>query len=91
MAHRGLRPAGVMLGWWPGTPDLACRCNLADLQTLTARPLAGALVADAGQLSAPDFSLAARAGLGPSLGGDFDAADFTRRHDPRPPPAEEPA
>jgi dethiobiotin synthetase len=84
MAHRGLRLAGIVLGWWPTDPDLACRCNLADLQMLGARPLAGALPADAGRLSVEAFRQAARAGLAPSLGGTFDAADFTRRNRPDP-------
>ena len=81
MALRGVELAGVVLGSWPdegtdGGPDLAMRCNLRDLETLAARPLAGALPAGAGRLDAPEFLLAARAGLGPTLGGSFDAARF---------------
>ena len=81
MAHRGLRLAGVVVGAWPPEPDLACRSNVRDLETLAARPLAGALVAGAGALDAPEFLLAARAGLAPALGGTFDAADFRRAAD----------
>jgi dethiobiotin synthetase len=81
MAHRGLRLAGVVLGAWPPEPDLACRSNVRDLETLAARPLAGALVAGAGALDAPQFLLAARDGLAPALGGTFDAADFRRAAD----------
>ena len=81
LAHRGLSLAGVVVGAWPADPDLACRSNVRDLETLAARPLAGALRAGAGTLDAPEFLLAARAGLGPSLGGVFDAADFRRAHD----------
>lgn len=81
MAARGVETAGVVLGSWPypgsaETPDLAMRSNLRDLETLAARPLAGALPAGAGRLDAPEFLLAARAGLGPTLGGAFDAARF---------------
>ena len=76
MARRGLEPAGVVLGSWPEQPDLAMRCNIRDLETLAARPLVGALRAAAGTLDAPEFLLAARAGLGPALGGVFDAAAF---------------
>jgi dethiobiotin synthetase len=81
MAARGVETAGVVLGSWPyessaGEPDLAMRSNLRDLETLAARPLAGALPAGAGSLDAPEFLLAARAGLGPALGGSFDAARF---------------
>ncbi|HEX6920224.1 MAG TPA: dethiobiotin synthase [Actinomycetes bacterium] len=79
LANRGLELAGVVLGSWPDDPDLACRSNVRDLETLAARPLAGAVRAGAGTLPGPEFLLAARAGLGPGLGGVFDAADFRRR------------
>ena len=82
MAHRGLALAGLVVGSWPASPDLASRNNVRDLETLAARPLAGAMPAGAGDLDAPEFLLAARSGLGPSLGGTFDAADFRRDHDP---------
>lgn len=81
MAHRGLSLSGIVLGWWPDQPDLACRSNIRDLEMLAARPLAGAMPASAGRLDPPEFLLAARAGLGPGLGGSFDAADFRRAHD----------
>lgn len=81
MAHRGLSLSGIVLGWWPDQPDLACRSNIRDLEMLAARPLAGAMPASAGRLDAPEFLLAARAGLGPGMGGSFDAADFRRAHD----------
>jgi dethiobiotin synthetase len=81
MAHRGLALAGLVVGSWPADPDLACRCNVRDLETISARPLAGALPAGAGGLDAPEFLLAARAGLGPGLGGAFDAADFRRANE----------
>jgi dethiobiotin synthetase len=81
MAHRGLRLAGVVIGAWPPDPDLACRSNVRDLETLAARPLAGALPAGAGALDAPEFLLSARAALAPALGGTFDAADFRRAAD----------
>jgi dethiobiotin synthetase len=76
MAHRGLESAGLVIGAWPPDPDLACRSNVRDLEMLAARPLAGALPAGAGALDAAQFLLAAGRGLGPSLGGTFDAADF---------------
>jgi dethiobiotin synthetase len=81
MAHRGLRLAGVVVGAWPREPDLACRSNVRDLETLAARPLAGALAAGMGALDAPEFLLGSRAGLAPALGGTFDAADFRRAAD----------
>ncbi len=78
MAHRGLSLAGVVIGAWPAAPDLACRSNVRDLETLAARPLAGALREGAGALDAAEFLLSARTGLAPALGGSFDAADFRR-------------
>ena len=83
MALRGVELMGVVLGSWPyggaaadAGPDLAMRCNLRDLETLAARPLAGAVPAGAGRLVPAEFLLAARAGLAPSLGGVFDPARF---------------
>ena len=84
LAARGLALEGVVVGAWPAAPDLAARSNLRDLETLAARPLAGALPAGAGTLSAPEFLAAASAGLSPALGGRFDALDFRRRFDPTP-------
>jgi dethiobiotin synthetase len=81
LANRGLALAGVVLGSWPAEPDLACRSNVRDLEMLAARPLTGAIRDGAGGLDAPEFLLAARDGLGPGLGGVFDAADFRRAAD----------
>ncbi len=76
---RGLAVAGLVLGWWPAAPDLACRTNLDDLATLLGRPVDGAIAEGAGALGPEAFESAAVAGLAPSLGGTFDAADFQRR------------
>lgn len=81
LAQRGITLAGVVVGAWPGDPDLACRSNVRDLERLAARPLSGALRAGAGALDSAEFLLAARDGLGPELGGTFDAADFRRDSD----------
>lgn len=81
LAHRGIALAGVVVGSWPAAPDLACRSNVRDLEMLAARPLSGAVRAGAGALDTPEFLLAARDGLGPELGGAFDAADFRRAAD----------
>jgi dethiobiotin synthetase len=80
MAARGIEPAGVVLGSWPETPDLAMRSNIRDLEMLAARPLAGAIAADAGALDPAEFLLAARAGLSPAFGGVFDPTAFRERH-----------
>ena len=89
LAHRGLALEGVVLGSWPADPGPAERSNVRDLETIAARPLAGAIAAGAGGLDQPDFLLAARAGLAPALGGAFDAADFRRSAEQPPPPPEE--
>jgi dethiobiotin synthetase len=76
LAHRGLQLAGLVIGSWPGDPDLACASNVADFEMLAARPLAGALPAGAGHLTSGDFAATASASLAPALGGRFDAATF---------------
>lgn len=76
LAHRGLELAGVVLGSWPTEPDLACRSNVADLEALAARPLAGALPAGAGACDPANFLTLARRGLSPAFGGCFDAREF---------------
>lgn len=81
MANRGLAPAGVVLGSWPEHPDLACRSNVRDLESIAGRPLSGALRAGAGGLDARTFRSVAQDGLAPELGGRFDAADFRRASD----------
>ena len=73
LSARRLGPAGVVIGSWPERPGLAERANLTDLVTIAGRPLAGALPAGAGGLDRGAFLAAARAGLGPELGGTFDA------------------
>lgn len=52
----GLRPAGLVLGSWPRTPDLAMRCNREDLPRLTRVPVVGVLPAGAGGRSRADFT-----------------------------------
>ena len=50
LAARRLELAGVVIGSWPREPGLAERENLADLETLTGGPLAGALPEGSGAL-----------------------------------------
>jgi dethiobiotin synthetase len=80
MAHRGLDLAGLVLGSWPAEPGLAHRTNLTDLETLAARPLAGAIPEHAATLSRVEFLAAAKGGLSPQFGGSFDAAGFKAKH-----------
>lgn len=82
LAHHGIPLAGLVIGAWPAEPDLACRSNVRDLETLAARPLSGALPEHAAALHPAEFLAAARTGLAPALGGTFDAADFRRAQQP---------
>jgi dethiobiotin synthetase len=66
---RKVRLAGVVVGSWPGQPDLAERENLADLEVVAGAPLAGLLPAGSGALQPDEFRAAARDGLAPALGG----------------------
>ncbi|MDH6128550.1 dethiobiotin synthase [Kitasatospora sp. GP82] len=79
---RGLDLLGVVVGSWPAGPDLAARCNLADLPTAAGAPLLGALPEHLATGACISFAARARMALAPSLGGDWDAAAFTARHRP---------
>ncbi|MFJ3672624.1 dethiobiotin synthase [Streptomyces sp. NPDC090106] len=82
LAARGLELAGVVIGSWPDSPDLASRCNLADLPEVSGAPLLGALPAGAASLPPADFLTAAPSWLAPRLDGVWDAAEFARREAP---------
>ncbi|MCX4744697.1 dethiobiotin synthase [Kitasatospora sp. NBC_01287] len=75
---RKLACAGVVIGSWPSEPDLATRCNLADLPVAARAPLLGAL--PLGAPGAADFAALAATSLAPELGGRWDAAAFTEAH-----------
>ncbi|MET9420396.1 MULTISPECIES: dethiobiotin synthase [unclassified Streptomyces] len=74
---RGLEQLGVVVGSWPKTPDLAARCNLADLPEAAGAPLLGAVPEGAGALAPADFRARAATWLTPALGGRWDAGAFT--------------
>ncbi len=76
MAHRGVDLAGLVIGDWPQQPDLACRSNVRDLETISARPLAGALPEQSGKRPPEAFLDVARRGVSPMFGGRFDPAAF---------------
>lgn len=52
---RGLRPAGLLIGWWPDDPDLAMRCNRTDLPRVTGVPVVGVLPAGAAAVEPAQF------------------------------------
>ena len=47
---RGLEPASLVIGSWPGDPGLAEACNREDLPRVTGVPLAGVVPAGSGRL-----------------------------------------
>ncbi|MGX1371642.1 dethiobiotin synthetase [Streptomyces canus] len=82
LSRRGLDLAGVVIGSWPDSPDLASRCNLADLPDVSGAPLLGALPAGVGGLAPVDFRAAAPGWLAPRLDGTWDAEAFGLREAP---------
>lgn len=54
MRSRGLEPAGLIVGSWPRTPDLAQSCNLGDLARMGV-PVVGRVPAGAGSLTPQAF------------------------------------
>ncbi|MFE1024991.1 dethiobiotin synthase [Streptomyces sp. NPDC058818] len=82
LRSRGLELPGVVIGSWPGAPDLASRCNLADLPVVAGAPLLGALPAGAGSLPPTVFRPTAPHWLAPRLEGTWDADAFRTREAP---------
>jgi dethiobiotin synthetase len=80
LARRGVRCLGVVVGRWPAEPDLAMRCNLADLPVAAGAPLLGVLPDGIARLDQAEFLAVAGERLAPELGGSFDAAAFAARH-----------
>ncbi|MFD6078324.1 dethiobiotin synthase [Streptomyces hydrogenans] len=75
---RGIEQLGVVVGSWPAEPDLAARCNLADLPQAADAPLLGAVPEGSGTLDPAAFRAAAPGWLAPVLGGTWDADAFSR-------------
>ncbi|MEU1196209.1 dethiobiotin synthase [Streptomyces sp. NPDC005813] len=80
LRRQGLDFTGVVIGSWPDSPDLAMRCNLADLPEVSGGPLLGAIPAGAGARDPLDFRAGAAAWLAAPLGGTWDAHAFTAAH-----------
>lgn len=70
---RGLVQTGVVVGSWPREPDLAARCNLADLPVAARAPLLGLLPEGAASLDPADFRDRSASWLSPALGGNWRA------------------
>lgn len=73
---RDLSPFGVVVGSWPASPDLAARCNLADLPDVSGIPLLGAVPEGSGALEPAAFRTAAPGWLAPRLHGTWSAESF---------------
>ncbi|WP_326592525.1 dethiobiotin synthase [Streptomyces sp. NBC_01294] len=73
---RDLTALGVVIGSWPESPDLAARCNLADLTKSSGLPLLGAAPEGAGTLPPDRFRTAAPSWLAPPLSGAWSADRF---------------
>ncbi|MFJ8467963.1 dethiobiotin synthase [Streptomyces swartbergensis] len=82
LRSRGLALAGIAIGSWPAAPDLASRCNLADLPDVAGAPLLGSVPAGSGALSPAAFRAAAPHWLAPRLDGTWDAEAFRVREAP---------
>ena len=79
LRSQGLDLLGVVIGSWPISPDLASRCNVADLPEVAGAPLLGALPEGAGALTPADFRAAAPSWVAPRLDGVWDAEGFGGR------------
>ncbi|MET7287309.1 dethiobiotin synthase [Streptomyces sp. NPDC005573] len=79
LRRREVELAGVVIGSWPGSPDLASRCNVADLPEVADAPLLGAIPAGAGTLAPAGFRAAAPGWLAARLDGNWDAGAFRER------------
>ncbi|MFK0154395.1 dethiobiotin synthase [Streptomyces sp. NPDC090493] len=82
LRSRDLELLGVVIGSWPDSPDLASRCNVADLPEVAGAPLLGALPAGAGALAPADFRAVAPSWLSARLDGTWDAEAFRVREAP---------
>ncbi|MFC8537845.1 dethiobiotin synthase [Streptomyces sp. NPDC057249] len=67
---RELDCLGVVIGSMPAEPDLAARCNVADLPVAAGAPLLGVVPEGAGSLAPADFRARAASWLSAPLGGD---------------------
>ncbi|MCL2550809.1 MAG: dethiobiotin synthase [Actinomycetia bacterium] len=81
---RKLPCLGLIIGSWPAEPDLAERCNIADLPVAASAPLLGALPEKAGTREPEAFRTSAPDWLAPQLGGLWDAEAFSRVYAPTP-------
>jgi dethiobiotin synthetase len=84
LRRRNLELAGLVIGSWPSSPDLATRCNVTDLPDTAGAPLLGAIPSGAGTLPPTAFRTTAPKWLAPQLDGTWDAETFRAREAPEP-------
>ena len=87
IARAGLRLRGVVIGAFPAEPELAERCNLADIADYAGAPLLGVLpdgLGRAGTDGTAEFADIAAESLAPQLGGRLSATEFIDLHNPIP-------
>ncbi|MQY37168.1 ATP-dependent dethiobiotin synthetase BioD [Streptomyces sp. RB17] len=82
LRRRGLELAGLVIGSWPDSPDLATRCNVTDLPEVAEAPLLGAIPSGAGTLPPAHFRTTAPTWLAPRLDGTWNAEAFRVRQTP---------
>ncbi|MEU6403260.1 dethiobiotin synthase [Streptomyces sp. NPDC046985] len=82
LRSRSLDLLGVVIGSWPAEPDLAARCNVADLPLVAGAPLLGVLPDGAGALAPARFRDQAPGWLAPRLHGRWNAEAFTEEQAP---------
>ncbi|MFW0791631.1 dethiobiotin synthase [Gordonia sp. CPCC 205333] len=77
---RGLRPAGLIVGSWPDTPDLAMLCNLDDLPAVTGVPIVGMIPAGVGDLARAEFTARAPDWFGDPFPSPVNLSQLTTVH-----------
>ncbi|GAA2445808.1 dethiobiotin synthase [Streptomyces macrosporus] len=81
LRSRDLECAGVVVGSWPRDPDLAARCNLADLPVAADAPLVGLVPQGAGALDPSVFRRRAATWLSPEVGGTWKGVEASAEAD----------
>jgi dethiobiotin synthetase len=73
----GLDVAGIVIGSWPQSPDLASELNVYDLRAMSPKMQLGGVL-PSGMAAMRDFPKIARTALAPQFGGTFDWSVFRK-------------
>ena len=71
LAASGVRCVGLIIGSWPGTPDLAAQCNRDDLPAVTGVDIVGEIPEGAGRWAADRFASSATGWFAPSWAAEY--------------------